>query len=223
MAPKIDDRDREILKHREELYNAKPGPRVGDWLRLDNGEYRRFTYDWGHCDTEPGEDHGLQTTCVDGESGSFHLGGLTGDTRAEVDAYISYSGSLNPGVKRSAMVDTGETKLGRVWFFHHNFPGAGNGVEFEIPFRVFRMKPESTLLTIVRPTGISYVDKAREWGGDYLSVAFLPFSTLSLVWHQDVSPAMRAEIELDAGKLAARRGEEFEVSASGQTVTLGAK
>ena len=135
--PKPDDRDLQILKTRQASYDAKPGARVGDWFRLANGEMRRFTHDW---------EDSLQTTCVDGESGSFYLGMIDGmwlDAGQAPYAYVSYSGSLDPSIPRNRLEDTGETRPGRVWFFHGDFQMANNGVEFEIPFRVFKERTDA--------------------------------------------------------------------------------
>jgi hypothetical protein len=82
--------------------------------------------------------------------------------------------------------------------------------------------PSSRLFAGVYPTGIAYADKERERDGDYLRVAFLPFSTLRLQWSPGNHPAeLREEIEHDATQIIARRGQPFEVDASGQTVILG--
>lgn len=77
----------------------------------------------------------------------------------------------------------------------------------------------NTLFVGVFPTGLSYCDRSR----DYRKLAFLPFSSLVLEWAPGVrvSPMMRAEIEADAKKMQARRGEAFIVSTCGQTVLLG--
>ena len=72
------------------------------------------------------------------------------------------------------------------------------------------------------PTGIGYADKQRERDGDYMRVAFLPFSTLELEWAPGTHPPdLRKSIEQHAARIAERRGQEFQVSTSGQTVTLG--
>ena len=73
------------------------------------------------------------------------------------------------------------------------------------------------------PTGISYADKQRERDGDYLRLAFLPFRTLKLEWAKRVTVPLdlRYQIEQHAERLRARRGEDYPVSASGQTVKLG--
>ena len=55
-----------------------------------------------------------------------------------------------------------------------------------------------------------------------MRVAFLPFSTLELEWAPGRHPAeLKKAIEQDAAKIAERRGQEYQVSTAGQTVTLG--
>lgn len=72
------------------------------------------------------------------------------------------------------------------------------------------------------PTGIAYADRSREWDGDYLTLARLPFRTLVLEWSGAKVPAdMRAAIEAHAKSIQARRGEEYQISTAGQTVLLG--
>lgn len=73
----------------------------------------------------------------------------------------------------------------------------------------------------VFPTGIVYADRFVERDGDYRRLAFLPFSTLAIEVARDCPPALRAEIEADAARIQARRGEEYPISASGQTIVLG--
>lgn len=78
------------------------------------------------------------------------------------------------------------------------------------------------LFSGVYPTGIVYADRARSRGGDYERVAFLSFSTLELevARGQEKSPLLPLVRE-DAARLQARRGQRYEVSASGQYVVLG--
>lgn len=73
------------------------------------------------------------------------------------------------------------------------------------------------------PTGIRYADKQRERGGDYLPLAFLPYSTLQLEWDRraPVALGLREQIERHADSIRARRGEAYPISSSGQTVKLG--
>lgn len=70
-------------------------------------------------------------------------------------------------------------------------------------------------------TGIGYADRAREKHGDWARLAFLSFSTLELVIEKDCPAALRADIEANAAKIQARRGEQYQVSTCGQTITLG--
>lgn len=73
----------------------------------------------------------------------------------------------------------------------------------------------------VFPAGIGYADRARTVEGDYARVGFLPFKTLVFEPARGADPRLVAEAREHADKIAARRGETFEVSASGQTVVLG--
>lgn len=115
--PTFDDRDQAILDERMALLDAIEGPRVGDFVQMLDGSLQRFAHDWG-------QDHGLQTC----DGGSFYLGA----------GYLSMSGSLNPTVKREALVDTGKHLLGSAWFFHHDWHTAHNGVTVQVPLRVFK-------------------------------------------------------------------------------------
>jgi hypothetical protein len=82
--------------------------------------------------------------------------------------------------------------------------------------------PESRLFIGVFPGGIVYADRARETFGDYERLAFLPFGTLEFQWSKNPCPAsLRALVVADAAGVQARRGEDFQVSTSGQTVRLG--
>lgn len=72
------------------------------------------------------------------------------------------------------------------------------------------------------PTGISYADRLVEVKGDYKRLAFLPFDTLVLEWSATRVPQdVRDHIVPDAARIQARRGEDYQVSSSGQTVRLG--
>ncbi len=113
----VGNRNEQILNERIKAYNKLKWARIGDYLYY-KGEYVRFTHDWGDS---------LQTS--EGE-GSFYLG----------KGYVSYSGSLNTGLSKELIQYAGKRKLGRVWFFDSDVWGAGRGVNFEIPFRVFKVK-----------------------------------------------------------------------------------
>jgi hypothetical protein len=120
--PVFDDKDAEILKARIAEWDKRTGPRVGDFVHMLDGTLRRFTHDHGD---------GLQTTCGKAELAcdvSFYFG----------KGYMDFSGSLDPQVARTALVDTGETMIGRAWFFHHDHVCAHSGVYMDVPCRVFR-------------------------------------------------------------------------------------
>lgn len=117
--PNFDDRDVEIARERLAEWNERQGPRVGDWIAMRDGTMRRFTHNWGD---------GLQTTCGDGDAGSFYFYGCS----------MSFSGSLDRSVPASEIVETSEIRNGRAWFFHHGQTGAHRGVYFTVPCRVYR-------------------------------------------------------------------------------------
>lgn len=79
------------------------------------------------------------------------------------------------------------------------------------------------ILICVHATGLGYYDRTREVDGDYKRLGFMPFDTLDLEVEPDCPSGCRQIIEQDAAKLQARDGEQYAVSACGQTVELGAK
>lgn len=118
-----------------------------------------------------------------------------------------------------------ESGHGHVWWIDGRMKGEPVPVEqerFQFANQAKgRMSPEDRLFVGVFPAGISYADRAREVAGDYRRLAFLPFGTLVLEWEKNVPAELRKIIEIDARAIQARRGEQFQVSSSGQTVTLG--
>lgn len=84
-------------------------------------------------------------------------------------------------------------------------------------------KPER-LFVAVMPGGLSYCDRTREEHGDYLKLAFLSYLTLRLTFTPAGSAAPKPlydEIKAHALTMQRRRGEQFQISATGQTVLLG--
>lgn len=71
------------------------------------------------------------------------------------------------------------------------------------------------------PCGLVYADRATEAHGDYKRLAFLPYSTLKLEMEKDCPTDLQARILAHAATLQAKRGEQYQVSTCGQTVTLG--
>jgi len=57
--------------------------------------------------------------------------------------YLSYSGGLEPSIKHDQLELTDEIRLGAVWFFHHDYSTASNGVNAWIPCRVFKTSANS--------------------------------------------------------------------------------
>lgn len=112
----------EIFSRREKLYNELPGPRVGDYIKLKDSTYLRITYLWPET----------AQTIPEERKGSYYLG----------NGHISYSGTLNPGVKRSLLIPTDETRPGQVWFFKNDFAVAFNGIDYTMLFRVFTLTEE---------------------------------------------------------------------------------
>lgn len=123
MPPIFDDKDYAIKTHRLVFWDSVGGPRVGDFLELEDGTLHRFTHAW---------DETLRTTsALYPGHGSFYFG----------PGFCSYSGGLDPGVTRTRLQDTGRIKEGCVWFFHHDYACAHNAVTTTIPCRVYRVMP----------------------------------------------------------------------------------
>lgn len=124
----LDERDAAILARRVALLDAIDKAKVGDFVRFADGEQRRISHIWDWDDGDP-EFPQAQTS----DGGSYYLG----------DGYVSMSGGLYPPVHTNTLTDTGETKLGSVWFFHHDRSGAHRGVDTAIPFRVWSCSVDS--------------------------------------------------------------------------------
>jgi hypothetical protein len=75
----------------------------------------------------------------------------------------------------------------------------------------------------VYPCGIVYADREREEHGDYKRLAFLPYESLELDVRPDCPKDLLEWIALSAESYQKRRGQPFQTSTSGQTVTLGGR
>ncbi len=114
MPTTLDERDDAILAERTAALDAVDGPRVGDYVDFADGVTRRISYLWpGHAQTS--------------DYGSYYLG----------NGYVSMSGSLFVPVPTDTLALTDEKRDGAVWFFHHDWAQAHNGIGMTIPFRVF--------------------------------------------------------------------------------------
>jgi hypothetical protein len=80
---------------------------------------------------------------------------------------------------------------------------------------------DERLFAGIYPEGIVYADRQRERSGDYARLAFLSFGTLTLEIERDCPEELRQRIVADAGRIQARKGEPFQISTSGQAITLG--
>lgn len=107
-----------VMVSREQIVR----PRMGDFVRFPSGEIERFSHDW---------QDDLQTSPL--WAGSFYLGG---------HGNASFSGGLNPAIPFDSLTHSEQTMSGEFWFFHHNSPGAGRGVYFQIPCRVYTTTAE---------------------------------------------------------------------------------
>jgi hypothetical protein len=122
----LDDRDEAIVEQRTAALDQRTGPRVGDFVLFSDGIERRIS--------EASGDR-VQTSDLSGLfSGRFYLGRFG----------CSFSGGLHPAIATSTLTDTGETREGSAWIFHHDQHRAHNGVDVRIPFRVFRCSLEAT-------------------------------------------------------------------------------
>ena len=121
----LDDRDVEIVASRLEALRGRVGPQVGDYVRFSDGTLRRISHHWRD---DEGWDGGVQTS----DGGSFYLS----------DHGCSFSGSLRPSIPTDRLQATDEMVAGRAWIFHHDMHQAHNGVDFEVPFRVFEFDGE---------------------------------------------------------------------------------
>jgi hypothetical protein len=120
------ERDFHILAARIQKLNERQGPRVGDFVIFPDGTELRFTYDWSDVGG------GIQTTCRTLKDSSFYF---------TQSGHCDYSGALDSDIPVAALEETGETRLGSVWFFSNDSPRAHNGVKAKVPFRVYRYKP----------------------------------------------------------------------------------
>ena len=115
----LDERDQEIYRERQLGLDNRRHADVGDWVEFANGVTRRISHVWRF---EP-------TTAQTSDGGSYYLGN---------DGSVSFSGSLYRGVDIKTLTFTGEFRPASVWFFHHNWMEAHNGVDVMADFRVYR-------------------------------------------------------------------------------------
>lgn len=123
-----DARDEAILSERVAALDARQGHRVGDFVEFADGTVRRISHVWEGVNDD-GSDS-VQTS----DGGSYYLG----------RGYVSMSGGLYLGVSSTTLTPADEARMGGVWFFHHDYHRASNGVTALVPFRVFSCSQEAT-------------------------------------------------------------------------------
>lgn len=79
----------------------------------------------------------------------------------------------------------------------------------------------SRVFIAIFPAGISYADRLTQTNGDYKPLAFLPFKSLELEVQKDCPAALLEDIKPHVAAIQARKGQPFQVSTCGQTITLG--
>ena len=118
----LDTIDQSILEKRIAKRRNLVGPLVGDFVRLTNGDMRRFTHDWGDD---------IQITIAENCDSSFHLSN---------DGSSDFSGSLDSAILKIQIKSTDEFKDGSFWFFSHCEVKAHNGVHVMVPCRVYELE-----------------------------------------------------------------------------------
>lgn len=119
----LDATDKELVGKRIAARAQIIGPRIGDYVYFPTGELERFSRDGGAS---------FQTS----DSGAFFL-----DTSGKADLTC---GGLSPWTPRDQLKLTDVVLPGSFWFFHHDVVGAGRGVRFDIPCRVYTTTAEYT-------------------------------------------------------------------------------
>lgn len=149
-----DEQDDQLLVERVKFRENFKGPRVGDFIDFADVVTHRFSHDHG-------KKWGIQTSPI---GGSFYM---------TPGGYLSYSGGLQPAIKHDQLVDTGELRLGTVWFFHHDRARASSAVKANIPCRVFTTTANSdhwkqqpkTVGHVVNPVDIPELVEGLEASG----------------------------------------------------------
>jgi len=83
------------------------------------------------------------------------------------------------------------------------------------------MSLDDRIFVAILSTGVGYADRTREKNGDYARLAIIFFSDLRAEIEPDCPADLREQIVEHMATIQARRGEQFQISTSGQTITLG--
>lgn len=116
----FDARDEQLRQQGLIYWNTTNDPRVGDYVTLGDGTLHRIS-------TKSSTSFQLSDPRF---GASFHWCWW----------YCSYSGGHQMALHAlSSLEDTGETRDGDVWVFHHDQAGAHRGVTCTIPCRIYRL------------------------------------------------------------------------------------
>ncbi len=125
-VPVMDDIDRNILAARVARRDRVQGPRPGDFVMI------------------PGDPEPIRLI----------IAGLNGISTTRPNnsprCYLTPEGRLDPSggrrsldhIAKSQLIDTGETKPGACWFFHHDVLAPKGGIHVEIDCRVYRIREQ---------------------------------------------------------------------------------
>ncbi len=113
----LDKLDVELRDQRIAAREGNEGPRVGDFIEMEDERLLRFSHDW--------DDAGLQVS----EGGSFYF---------DHEGFLSFSGGLEPIIPLAHIQETSRSLLGQCWFFHHDIKMRDGGVYTSVPCRMYR-------------------------------------------------------------------------------------
>lgn len=109
--------DQDLVRQRQSLRDSQPGPRLGDYVLFPTGQLERVCLQLAH-------QRALQTA----PSASFYL-----YRSGTADA----SGTFHPAIPEDSLERLPAELEGEFWLFHEDQVGAGRGVTFSLPCRVF--------------------------------------------------------------------------------------
>lgn len=172
----MDDFNKGILSERQRARTSRSGIMQGDFIRSGD-KLARVTHVW-QGDGIPTDKETAQTTVFsdDGEGGSFYLSASGG---------CSYSGSLESGVRIDHLKDTGETREGRCWFFHHGISGGGRGVSATVRCRVWELLTDDKAVDKSKPARYLVAADASERKGGIYSATYTTFDGVERVQYRD--------------------------------------
>lgn len=136
VSPPWDEQDADYAAEMMAAYDAKHGPRVGDWVLVaDETRSRRIAaiHHGPKKGRVPARPERFQLTSRWGGGNSFHL----------THASVAHSGGLDSALPIEYLADTGQTRDGWVWVWHHGRPGGGQARDGQLAFRVWRYIPSS--------------------------------------------------------------------------------